>query len=78
MLTAVFICADLYYSFLCSFSWFLREKKEKEPKEKRTFGGNSLPFPVLSLPKTTADFFQNFVKRNLKIVTFVLSFRWKN
>jgi len=66
----LFIYADLNVYFLCSFSWFLREKKEKEPKEKRTLGGNSRPYTVLMPPKSTGGIFTkfvgaNFVKRRL-------------
>ena len=53
------ICYPVFFHY---FSWFLYRKKKSNQK-KKNLGGNSLPCTVLSLPKNTADFFQNSSRR---------------
>ena len=47
-------------------------RKKKRNQKKKDRWCKSPPYTVLRLPKSTATFFQIFVKRNLKIVSFVL------
>jgi len=68
---AVFIFSYLNYFLYITFLDFSEEKR-KAIKRKKSVGGNFPLCSVLRLPKSTATFFQIFVKRNLKIVSFVL------